>query len=124
MLGIPMYKFALMPVIYEIAYINPLLRSPTTISVNLSPRGFPNSGWHTDALKSDYELVLAIGRVGLMARFIRTVVLTHTSSSARFLRTFHPRFWFRRSKYLKQQLSPQRAQKNSQRGESSRSLHR
>jgi len=125
MLRIPMFKFALMPVIYEIAYINPLLRRQTNISVILSRNGFPNKTWHTAPVKSDFELLLAIGRVGLMARFMRTFVLTHTSSSSRFLRIYHPRFWFRRSKNLKQQLSsPQRAQKNSQRGESSRTVNR
>lgn len=87
-----------MPILFEISYINPLMCEPLYVIVTLSELGFPRNGWHTSPVKSDFALVLTVGRVGLMARFVRTFVILHTSSSARLSRTFHPKFWFRRLK--------------------------
>lgn len=87
-------KIALMPILYDISYINPILSQPMSVSVRLSKYGFPNQGWHTDAVRSDFALIFTIGRVGLMARFIRTFALVHASSSACFLRSFHPKYWW------------------------------
>ncbi len=118
-----------MPILYEISYINPLLCTPTHVLVTVSEFGFPSNGWHTSPVKSDFALVLTVGRVGLMARFIRTFVLLHTSSSARLLRTFHPNYWFRRSKFLEkdkeidtQPESQRQSASSSKRGESSRKI--
>lgn len=88
-----------MPILFEISYINPLMCEPLYVIVTLSELGFPRNGWHTSPVKSDFALVLTVGRVGLMARFVRTFVILHTSSSARLSRTFHPKFWFRRLKH-------------------------
>ena len=118
-----------MPILYEISYINLLMRIPSYVSVTLSEFGFPSNGWHTSPVKSDFALVLSVGRVGLMARFVRTIVLVHTTSSARLLRTFHPKYWFRRMSCSQrnegsevQPTSHRLSSSRSQGGESSRKV--
>ena len=40
--------------------------------------------------------MLTVGRVGLMARFIRTSVLVQITSSFWWLKYFYPRYWLRK----------------------------
>ena len=72
------------------------------VSVKLSKFGFPSHGWHDDTVESDFALVLTVGRVGLLMRFIRTFARFHNLGSARLLHAFHHMNWFQKLQRLSQ----------------------
>jgi len=84
---------ALLTIGHRISYINPEMRTPFRVSVALNVLGFPSAGHHATPMSIDWPLILTVGRVGLMARFIRTSVLTQVSSSWMLMQYFHPEYW-------------------------------
>ena len=67
--------------LYEIEYINPLLQQPAQRYVELSPMGIPISGLHRRpglgrTVGNPYlHILLVVGRVARMGRFVRTTVI-------------------------------------------------
>ena len=89
-------KVALLTVLYKISYINPVMRQPKYTRVDLSELGFPIAGGHSTPLHINVNLILTVGRVGLMARFIRTSFLVQVSSLVPILRFFHPGYYIQK----------------------------
>mmetsp|Transcript_20885 Transcript_20885/g.45261 ORF Transcript_20885/g.45261 Transcript_20885/m.45261 type:complete len:875 (-) Transcript_20885:15-2639(-) len=116
---------ALLTILYHISYINPSICRPQSVRVELTEFGFPVGGQHATPLSVDWSLVLTIGRVGLMARFIRTSVLVQISSSSFWLRYFLPRYWIlkltsKREVESKNNLASQRALASTSTGRAER----
>lgn len=84
---------ALLTVLYKISYVNPNMQQPKYTHVMLSQHGFPLRGDHATPLHFNLSLVLTVGRVGLMARFIRTSFLVQATSTLQWLRIFYPPYW-------------------------------
>ena len=87
--------------LYRISYVNPDLRHPAVVVLPLTALGMPSVGYThlphhgTRTLGYiDWGLLLTVGRVGLMARFIRTSVLVEMSSGFPY-RYFYPAYWLR-----------------------------
>jgi len=92
---------ALLTTLWTMEYINPRMREPHTINVTLDEIGFPLNGDHATPIQFNWTLVLAIGRMGLMARFIRTSILVAWTQDINCLRFVSPMYWWERinSKY-------------------------
>jgi len=92
---------ALLTTLWTMEYINPRMREPHTINVTLDKIGFPLNGDHATPIQFNWTLVLAIGRMGLMARFIRTSILVAWTQDINCLRFVSPMYWWERinSKY-------------------------
>lgn len=84
----------MLTVLFRISYINPLMRQPTVISVQMNELGVPLTGWHLHPLSIDWQLMLSVGRVGLMARFIRTSVLVQIGCQFYWLRYLYPDYYW------------------------------
>ncbi|KAL7549881.1 hypothetical protein ACHAWF_013139 [Thalassiosira exigua] len=82
---------------YFLSYVNPQRRTMRILSLVIDDRGYPKPTRPTNLLGLDWSMTLTVARVGLMARFIRTSVLVHiTSSFPVAMRFFHPQYWWRR----------------------------
>ena len=87
--------------LYRISYVNPAMRRSVDLVLPLTELGLPAMsytqltpiGAHSFGYV-DLELLLTVGRVGLMARFIRTSVLVEMSSGFPY-RYFYPTYWLR-----------------------------
>ena len=89
-------KIALLTVLYKISYVNPAMQRPQYTRVDLSEFGFPIAGGHSTPFHMNVNLILTVGRVGLMARFIRTSFLVQVTSLVPMLRLFHPGYYIQK----------------------------
>ena len=97
-------KFLSILFLYQFLYLtdlcfhvpDPLISQPYQLRIDLNERGFPTNGNHATPIGVDWPLMLTVGRVGLMARFIRTSVLVQITSSFWWLKYFYPRYWLRK----------------------------
>ncbi|KAL7538058.1 hypothetical protein ACHAXR_008250 [Thalassiosira sp. AJA248-18] len=87
---------AVMTILYKISYINPAMAEPHYLRVDLNELGFPKTGRHATPMSIDWPLVLTVGRVALMARFIRTSVLVQLSGSFYSFQYFYPGYWMKK----------------------------
>jgi len=95
---------ALLTILYRVSYINPNLAKQISIHVRLNAIGFPCPGQrHATPMPFDWPLVFTVGRVSLMARFIRTSFLVKVSSNWSCLQYFFPKYWISKCKREKKE---------------------
>lgn len=82
---------ALLTTLFRISYINPLMTQPVHDDVVLDGLGFPIGGAHSTPITMEWSLMFTVGRVGLMARFIRTSVLV--KMTFHWIRYLYPAYW-------------------------------
>jgi len=76
----------------------PIMVEFMELRVTLNEYGFSDGGYHSNppSIQLQWTILLTVGRVCLMARFIRTSVLAQISSIVYNLRYFHLAYWMQK----------------------------